>query len=38
MSKTVSRAVLEGEEGQGQEKTDFAEVMTNDCLVSAKRS
>lgn len=25
----------EGEEGQGQEETDFAEVMTNDCSVTA---
>lgn len=38
VSKAVSRGMSEGEEGQGQEETDFAEVMTNDCLVSAKQS
>lgn len=33
--KNVAGSVWDGEEGQGQEETNFAEVMTNDCSVSA---
>ena len=32
---SVAGGMGEGEKGQGQEETDFAEVMTNDCSVSA---
>lgn len=32
---SVAGGMGEGEKGQGQEETDFAEVMTDDCSVSA---
>lgn len=32
---SVAGGMGEGEKGQGQEETDFAEIMTNDCSVSA---
>lgn len=38
MCRTVSRGVLEGEEGQDPEESDFAEVITNDCLLLAKQN
>lgn len=36
--RTLSDGVLEGEEGQGPEETDFGEVITNGCLMLAKQN